>query len=583
MMRFARRQYLNRSVAALGGVLAAACSLTESLWPGTGSPPRRAAPATLRVLYGRYGPGLGTMYTEVPVDWIGPDGRLEAPVAEWFHTTAAPAFKERYPDSTVSFESHHDPLNRALELHRAGTSPDVFQTDDLRNADLIRRRLAHRLDGWIKQMPQIDDFVQPALLAGQTAGVQWGLPLFSQVYTLYFNRHILQAAGMSQPPTTWGDLLDAAFRSTLVADGELVRAGLPAPHSRWFWWLLQLTGVTLYDGGQVAALENEAEVVLDWLRDLDAAVQPAGVAPLERHKYFPSVEDAARWHLGKVAHAWAPGLPPQPAEFLQRHDWQPASPPPREAAPRQQDAPPPAEVRTAMATAEVEQRRAAREDFPSPGPVIATRIKARRDDWTTTILVSATDPNTRLDGRRDELRKAGRGLLAAPRCDRLDDFPNTDPVAFTSRHTRLDNWTIASSFPPTTTGHSSRHNGRRDNFSKTGPVPAAPHNSHRDDLPKTSPISAAPRFGRLDARHNVRLDDRRKAGHPLMGAHQTTAIWEFVGQFVRLRAAGRRHGRGQATRRAAAQQEEQDDQTDSGPGHVYRYGQSGGQGDLPPN
>ena len=45
------------------------------------------------------------------------------------------------------------------------------------------------------------------------------------------------------------------------------RAGLPAPHSRWFWWLLQLTGVTLYDGGQVAALENEAEVVLDWLRD----------------------------------------------------------------------------------------------------------------------------------------------------------------------------------------------------------------------------------------------------------------------------------------------------------------------------
>ena len=254
-MRFARRQYLTRSGAALGGILAAACSLTESLWPGTGPPLPRAAPVTLRVLYGRYGPGLGATFTEIPVDWTGPDGRPEEPVAEWFRTTAAPALMERYPDSTVSFESHHDPLNRALELHQAGTAPDIFQADDLRNADLIRRRLAHRLDGWIKQMPHSDDFVQPALLAGQTAGVQWGLPPFSQVYTLYFNRHVLRAAGIGQPPPTWGDLLDTVFRSTLVNDGELVRAGLPAPHSRWFWWLLQLTGVTLYDGGQAPALK----------------------------------------------------------------------------------------------------------------------------------------------------------------------------------------------------------------------------------------------------------------------------------------------------------------------------------------
>ena len=318
-MRFARRQYLTRSVAALSGVLGAACSLTESLWPGTGPPLPRAAPVTLRVLYGRHGPGLGTTFTEIPVPWIGPDGRPEEPVAEWFRTTATPALMERYPDSTVSFETHHDPLNRALELHRAGIAPDIFQTDDLRHADLIRQRLAHRLDGWIKQMPHADDFVQPALLAGQTAGVQWGLPLFSQVYTLYFNRHVLRAAGFGQPPTTWGELLDTAYRSTLVGDGELVRAGLPAPHSRWFWWLLQLTGVTLYDGGQVPALENEAEVVLDWLRDLATAVQPAGVPPLERSKYFPSVEDSASWHLGKVAHAWVPiFLPPQSTEVEQR-------------------------------------------------------------------------------------------------------------------------------------------------------------------------------------------------------------------------------------------------------------------------
>ena len=152
-MRFARRQYLTRSGAALGGVLAAACSLTESALAGM--PGRRPAefgpghpPRAVRTV--RAGVG-GHVNTEIPVDWTGPDGRPETPVAEWFRTTVAPALMERYPDSTVSFESHHDPLNRALELHRAGTAPDIFQTDDLRNADLIRRRLAHRLDGWIKQ------------------------------------------------------------------------------------------------------------------------------------------------------------------------------------------------------------------------------------------------------------------------------------------------------------------------------------------------------------------------------------------------------------------------------------------------
>ena len=197
MMRFVRRQYLLGSAAALSGVVAAACDLTEGTQLDTG-PPRRVPPTTLRVLYG---PWAGAMYTEGPVGWSRPDGQPDTPDSEWFHTTAAPAFKERYPESTVSYEMHHDPLNRALELHRAGTAPDIFQTDDLRNADLIRRRLAHRLDGWIKQMPHSDDFVRPALLAGQTDGRAVGAaPFLAGLHTLlqptgFAGRGVRPAAG----------------------------------------------------------------------------------------------------------------------------------------------------------------------------------------------------------------------------------------------------------------------------------------------------------------------------------------------------------------------------------------------------
>lgn len=112
-MPFTRRRFLNRSAAALGGILAAACSLTESLWPGTGPPLPRAAPVALRVLYEP--PWIGAMNDAGPVEWVGPDGRPYTPDRKWFHATIAPAFMERYPESTVSFESHHDPLNRALE------------------------------------------------------------------------------------------------------------------------------------------------------------------------------------------------------------------------------------------------------------------------------------------------------------------------------------------------------------------------------------------------------------------------------------------------------------------------------------
>ena len=71
MIRFARRRYLTRSVAALGGVLGAACFLADSLWPGTGPPPRRPTPSSFRVLYGQYGPGPGPCTLKAP--WVGRD------------------------------------------------------------------------------------------------------------------------------------------------------------------------------------------------------------------------------------------------------------------------------------------------------------------------------------------------------------------------------------------------------------------------------------------------------------------------------------------------------------------------------
>ena len=320
-MRFARRQYLIRSVAALGGVVAAACDRAEAPPPAdTAPPPPRPAPITslptprpgsvaIRVLYG---PWTGLVYEEVPFTHYTSDWKVIAPQQELYRTTAFATFQDRYPDHHVTFDTTHDPFPVVQAAHAAGQAPDLFLADDRRGRAVVRQGLAERLDGRVRQWPDRADFVRPALAAGQYDRQQWGLPLFTQVYTLYYNQALLRALGILRLPTTWEDLLTAAEQSTRVAGHHVVRQGVNGPDPQWFWWLLQSTGTTLYEAGQ-AGFGGEAEEILLFLRHLYHAVHPAGVEPLQSIMNPSGAEpyDYTKylWELGQVAHAWIPALP----------------------------------------------------------------------------------------------------------------------------------------------------------------------------------------------------------------------------------------------------------------------------------
>ncbi|MDE2994447.1 MAG: hypothetical protein OXU67_11260, partial [Chloroflexota bacterium] len=193
MMRFARRQYLIGSVAALGGVVAAACDREEAPPPdATPPPPPRRAPVTalptprpgsvpIHVLFGPY---EGLVYSEYPITMRGFDLQELKPQQELYRTTAFATFQDRYPDHHVNFDTHHNPLPVVQAAHAAGEAPDLFLADDRRGRAVVRHGLAARLDGRVRQWPDHADFVRPALAAGQYDRQQWGLPLFTQVYTL---------------------------------------------------------------------------------------------------------------------------------------------------------------------------------------------------------------------------------------------------------------------------------------------------------------------------------------------------------------------------------------------------------------
>ena len=178
------------------------------------------------------------MYSETPFTHYTSDWKPITPQQELYRTMVSPTFQDRYPDHHVTFDTTHDPLPVVQAAHAAGQAPDLFLADDRRGRAVVRQ--------WSDRA----DFVRPALAAGQYDRQQWGLPLFTQVYTLYYNQALLQALGLLRLPTTWEDLLAAADQSTKVEGHHVVRQGVNGPGPQWFWWLLQSTGAALYEAGQ---------------------------------------------------------------------------------------------------------------------------------------------------------------------------------------------------------------------------------------------------------------------------------------------------------------------------------------------
>ena len=381
MMRFVRRHYLIGSIATLGSVVAAACDLGAAPPPeAEPPPPARRAPITalptprpgsvpIHVLFGPY---EGLVYSEYPITMHGSDFQVLKPQQELYRTTAFATFQDRYPDHHGTFETHHDPVPVVQAAHAAGQAPDLFLADDRRGRAVVRQGLATRLDGRVRQWSDRADFVRPALEAGQYDRQQWGLPLFTQVYTLYYNQALLRALGLLRLPTTWEDLLAAADQSTKVEGHHVVRQGVNGPGPQWFMWLLQSTGATLYEAGQ-AGFGGEAEEILLFLRHLYHAVHPWGVGPLQEgfEDEFGTYAEYL-WETGQLAHAWLPVLPRLTPEEASGHGskvWERINPmPPPDATPL----PRPLRINAGeLATAQ-----ALWEQAPPPGDLAVGRLPA---------------------------------------------------------------------------------------------------------------------------------------------------------------------------------------------------------------
>ncbi|WP_407548464.1 extracellular solute-binding protein [Streptomyces sp. Pv4-95] len=108
-----------------------------------------------------------------------------------------------------------DLLNRILAATTSGQGPDVLNIGNTWSASL---QATGALLPWDKanfdEIGGRDRFVAPALGATGAEGKDpAAVPLYSLTYALYYNKQMFKEAGISQPPSTWEEL---------VADGKKI-------------------------------------------------------------------------------------------------------------------------------------------------------------------------------------------------------------------------------------------------------------------------------------------------------------------------------------------------------------------------
>jgi N,N'-diacetylchitobiose transport system substrate-binding protein len=176
--------------------------------------PKIAAASTVLLLASACGGGGGEGGTD-PADapesltvWVM--GTSQDPLVEYFDGIEQ-KYQETYPETAVEVEfipwpDAQQSINNAMA---GGDAPDVLEVGNDQVANWASQGalldISEQVEGW----EEAADMDQAALEYGTFDGVQYGVPWFSGVRTLYYRADWLQDIGM-EPPTTWEELVDVA-------------------------------------------------------------------------------------------------------------------------------------------------------------------------------------------------------------------------------------------------------------------------------------------------------------------------------------------------------------------------------------
>lgn len=184
-------------------------------------------------------------------------------------TDALNGFKAKYPKITVNYQpiSGDYPTAMAAKFS-AHQPPDLFYVDSSVAPDWISKGLLYPLDDWVSSRGFDTSQFYPGYLDAFKGpdGKTYGFPKDGNTIALAYNKDMLQKAGISNPPTTWDELVADAPKLT---SGNQHAFCLSSTLDRMLAFIYQNGGSLLSDDKKSAAIDSDAsKAAIKWYLDL---------------------------------------------------------------------------------------------------------------------------------------------------------------------------------------------------------------------------------------------------------------------------------------------------------------------------
>ncbi|MCI0549197.1 MAG: extracellular solute-binding protein [Candidatus Rokubacteria bacterium] len=115
-----------------------------------------------------------------------------------------------------------------------------------------------------------EDFLEAFARAGEYEGAQYGLPILASARAFFYNRDLLERAGVTAPPTTWDEFVEAARKVRALGGGAIGYAlplGPEEAQAEWSIWMWNNGGD--WKSGDEWTINSERNVeALRFLHDL---------------------------------------------------------------------------------------------------------------------------------------------------------------------------------------------------------------------------------------------------------------------------------------------------------------------------
>jgi multiple sugar transport system substrate-binding protein len=204
-----------------------------------------------------------------------------SPVEQRLLNSVLRDFEIAHPSIKVRFEVIADQYMDVMKTRLIGdAAPDVFYLDALEAPFLMQQNVLEPLNAYITPSFDLADF-EPTLLNSFTdRSTIYGLPKDYSTLALFYNKKAFAAAGLSQPPKTWSELLVASKQLTvdLNQDGKPERYGFGViPELARQAYTIDAMGGQVIDANGYAAFASDAALkglalsVDQYRRDLTSA------------------------------------------------------------------------------------------------------------------------------------------------------------------------------------------------------------------------------------------------------------------------------------------------------------------------